>query len=71
MVSGRGAKNIITDIKCCSLFCISPSCSGGVVTEKGMCLQDVGGGLFVHSSFFLLLACRMINFRICCFNFAR
>lgn len=40
MVSGRGAKDIIMDIKCCSLFCVSASCSSGVVTEPGMYLQE-------------------------------
>lgn len=63
---GRGAKDIIMYIKCHSLFHISASCSSGVVREQGMCLQDFGGGLFV-----LLLACRMSNFHICLFNFAR
>lgn len=70
----RGAKDIIMDIKCCSLFCISASCSSGVVPEQGMCQQDFGGGSFLPSfvlSFFLLLACRMSNFHICLFNFAR
>lgn len=69
-MSGRGAKDIITDIKCCSLFCISASCSSGVVTEQGMCLQDFGDGSFLLSVS-PSLACRMNNFHICLFNFAR
>lgn len=69
-MSVRGAKDIIMDIKCCSLFCILASCSSGVVAEQGMCLQDFGGGSFLRS-FILSLACRMSNFHICLFNFAR
>lgn len=69
-MSGRGAKDIIVDIKCCSPFCISASCSSGVVTKQGMCLQDFGGHSFLLACL-LSLACRMGNFHICLFNFAR
>lgn len=55
-MSVKGAKDIIMDIKCCSLFCISASCSSGVVPEQGMCWQDFGGGSFIRS-FFLSFAC--------------
>lgn len=49
-MSGRGAKAIIMGIKFCSLFCVSVSSSGGVVTGQGICLQHFGGdGLFVLS----------------------
>lgn len=49
MVSGRGTKGVIMDTRCCSLFCVSASCSSGVVIEPGMCLQDFVGGSFVLS----------------------
>lgn len=53
IMSGRGVKDIVMDIKCCGPFCISASCSSGVVTEQEMCLQDFGGGSFVCSFFCL------------------